>query len=62
LIKRVAALAFTRCCSLTMMALRTSETTVFARLSLAPPPIHFCEVLGPVNRREKWKTWERETW
>ena len=62
LINRVTTLAFTRCCSLTMMTLRTSASVVFTRLSLAPPPIHFCEVLGPVNRRENWKTWERETW
>ena len=40
LINRVATFAFTRCCSLTMMTLRTSASTVFARLSLAPPPIH----------------------
>ena len=40
LISRVADFAFTRCCNLTMMALRMSASAVFARLSLAPPPIH----------------------
>ncbi len=40
LINRVAAFAFTRCCSFTMMVLRTSASTVLTRLSLAPPPIH----------------------